>query len=51
MTMLTISVSFQRLMISGYRPDEITRSLRDANVIASILPTVEQTLESVSLAS
>jgi type 2A phosphatase activator TIP41 len=32
-------------------PDAITVALRDANKIAELLPVVEQTLESVSLAS
>ncbi|KAI0909838.1 TIP41-like family-domain-containing protein [Ustulina deusta] len=41
----------QKLLISGLRPDGITIALRDANRIAEILPTVSQTLESVSLAS
>ncbi|KAI3337265.1 type 2A phosphatase activator TIP41 [Xylariaceae sp. AK1471] len=41
----------QKLLISGFRPDEITGALRDANIIAELLPTVEKTLESVSLAS
>ncbi|KAI1818992.1 TIP41-like family-domain-containing protein [Xylaria intraflava] len=40
----------QKLLISGLRPDEITVALRDANRIADILPAVEGTLESVSLA-
>ncbi|KAI1433989.1 TIP41-like family-domain-containing protein [Xylaria sp. CBS 124048] len=40
----------QKLLISGLRPDGITVALRDANHIAEILPTVEYTLESVSLA-
>ncbi|KAI0118909.1 TIP41-like family-domain-containing protein [Nemania sp. FL0031] len=39
----------QKLFISGVRPDGITVALRDANAIAAILPTIEQTLESVSL--
>ncbi|KAI8624391.1 TIP41-like family-domain-containing protein [Xylariaceae sp. FL1651] len=39
----------QKLLISGLRPDGITVALRDANRIAEVLPTVEQTLESVSL--
>ncbi|KAI0191178.1 TIP41-like family-domain-containing protein [Xylaria flabelliformis] len=41
----------QKLFMSGLRPDGITVALRDANSIADILPTVEHTLESVSLAS
>ncbi|KAI1149014.1 TIP41-like family-domain-containing protein [Nemania diffusa] len=41
----------QKLLISGLRPDEITIALRDANRVAEILPVVEQTLESVSLAA
>ncbi|KAI0408623.1 TIP41-like family-domain-containing protein [Xylaria palmicola] len=41
----------QKLLISGLRPDGITVALRDANRIAEILPIVEQSLESVSLAS
>ncbi|KAI0549462.1 TIP41-like family-domain-containing protein [Xylaria curta] len=41
----------QKLFMSGLRPDGITVALRDANRIADILPTVEHTLESVSLAS
>ncbi|GAP89708.2 putative type 2A phosphatase activator TIP41 [Rosellinia necatrix] len=41
----------QKLLMSGLRPDGITIALRDANRIAEILPIVEQTLESVSLAS
>ncbi|RYC58735.1 hypothetical protein CHU98_g7494, partial [Xylaria longipes] len=41
----------QKLFMSGLRPDGITVALRDANRIADILPIVEHTLESVSLAS
>ncbi|TGJ80577.1 hypothetical protein E0Z10_g8171 [Xylaria hypoxylon] len=41
----------QKLLISGLRPDGITIALRDANRIAESLPTIGQTLESVSLAS
>ncbi|KAH8165785.1 hypothetical protein CIB48_g2435 [Xylaria polymorpha] len=41
----------QKLFMSGLRPDGITIALRDANRIADFLPTVEHTLESVSLAS
>ncbi|KAI1743619.1 TIP41-like family-domain-containing protein [Xylaria scruposa] len=41
----------QKLFMSGLRPDGITVALRDANRVADILPTVEHTLESVSLAS
>ncbi|KAI0534667.1 TIP41-like family-domain-containing protein [Xylaria digitata] len=41
----------QALLISGLRPDGITIALRDANRIADILPTISQTLESVSLIS
>ncbi|KAI1302638.1 TIP41-like family-domain-containing protein [Xylaria venustula] len=41
----------QKLLISGLRPDAITVALRDANRIAEVLPTVSQTLESVSLAA
>ncbi|KAI1360646.1 TIP41-like family-domain-containing protein [Xylaria arbuscula] len=41
----------QKLLISGHRPDAITVALRDANQIAEILPIVDGTLESVSLAS
>ncbi|KAI0202768.1 TIP41-like family-domain-containing protein [Astrocystis sublimbata] len=40
----------QKLLMSGLRPDGITIALRDANQIAQILPVVEHTLESVSLA-
>ncbi|KAI0527813.1 TIP41-like family-domain-containing protein [Xylaria bambusicola] len=41
----------QKLLLSGLRPDAITVALRDANSIAEILPIVDGTLESVSLAS
>ncbi|KAI2637386.1 TIP41-like family-domain-containing protein [Xylaria nigripes] len=40
----------QKLLMSGLRPDGITIAMRDANQIAEILPTVEYSLESVSLA-
>ncbi|RWA12154.1 hypothetical protein EKO27_g2972 [Xylaria grammica] len=41
----------QKFLISGLRPDAITIALRDANRIAETLPVIDQTLESVSLAS
>ncbi|KAI5926596.1 TIP41-like family-domain-containing protein [Camillea tinctor] len=39
----------QKLLMTGLRPDAVTVALRDANQIAELLPTLEQTLESVSL--
>ncbi|KAI1630854.1 TIP41-like family-domain-containing protein [Biscogniauxia mediterranea] len=41
----------QKLLMTGLRPDAVTVALRDANQIAELLPTLEQTLESVSLKS
>ncbi|KAI0603048.1 TIP41-like family-domain-containing protein [Biscogniauxia sp. FL1348] len=41
----------QKLLMTGLRPDGVTVALRDANQIAELLPTLEQTLESVSLKS
>ncbi|XDG01534.1 hypothetical protein ABKA04_001149 [Annulohypoxylon sp. FPYF3050] len=40
-----------KLLMSGLIPDAITVAMRDANKIADLLPTVEQTLESISLKS
>ncbi|KAI1808590.1 TIP41-domain-containing protein [Daldinia bambusicola] len=40
-----------KLRMTGLVPDAVTIALRDANKIADLLPTVEQTLESVSLKS
>ncbi|KAI2470422.1 TIP41-domain-containing protein [Annulohypoxylon bovei var. microspora] len=39
----------RKLLMTGLVPDAITVAMRDANKIADLLPTVEQTLESVSL--
>ncbi|KAH8673841.1 TIP41-like family-domain-containing protein [Xylariales sp. PMI_506] len=39
------------LFMTGLLPDTVTIAMRDANKIADLLPVVEQTLESVSLAS
>ncbi|KAI1374555.1 TIP41-domain-containing protein [Hypoxylon crocopeplum] len=41
----------RKLLMTGLVPDAITIALRDANKIADLLPTVEQTLESISLKS
>lgn len=41
----------RKLLMSGLIPDAITVAMRDANKIADLLPTVEQTLESISLKS
>ncbi|KAI2775267.1 TIP41-domain-containing protein [Daldinia loculata] len=41
----------RKLLMTGLVPDAVTIALRDANKIADLLPTVEQTLESVSLRS
>ncbi|KAL7627043.1 Tap42 interacting protein [Parahypoxylon ruwenzoriense] len=41
----------RKLLMTGLTPDAITVAMRDANKIADLLPTVEQTLESVSLKS
>ncbi|KAI1413713.1 TIP41-domain-containing protein [Hypoxylon sp. FL1857] len=41
----------RKLLMTGLVPDAVTVALRDANKIAELLPTVEQTLESVSLKS
>ncbi|KAI1502758.1 TIP41-like family-domain-containing protein [Biscogniauxia marginata] len=41
----------QKLLMTGLRPDAITVALRDANQIVELLPTLEHTLESVSLKS
>ncbi|KAI1213241.1 TIP41-domain-containing protein [Annulohypoxylon truncatum] len=38
-----------KLLMTGLVPDAITVAMRDANKIADLLPTVGQTLESVSL--
>ncbi|KAI1469347.1 TIP41-domain-containing protein [Daldinia caldariorum] len=40
-----------KLRMTGLVPDAVTIALRDANKIADLLPTVEQTLERVSLKS
>ncbi|KAI1659538.1 TIP41-domain-containing protein [Daldinia decipiens] len=39
----------RKLLMTGLVPDAVTIALRDANKIVDLLPTVEQTLESVSL--
>ncbi|KAI1100408.1 TIP41-domain-containing protein [Jackrogersella minutella] len=39
----------RKLLMTGLVPDAVTVALRDANKVADLLPTVEQTLESVSL--
>ncbi|KAI0122278.1 TIP41-domain-containing protein [Daldinia grandis] len=39
----------RKLLMTGLVPDAVTIALRDANKIADLLPTVEQSLESVSL--
>jgi hypothetical protein len=39
----------QAMLISGRLPDDITIALRDPNIIAPMLPIVEQKLEAVSL--
>ncbi|KAI0844991.1 TIP41-domain-containing protein [Daldinia vernicosa] len=41
----------RKLLMTGLVPDAVTIALRDANKIADLLPTVEQTLESISLRS
>ncbi|KAI0883630.1 TIP41-domain-containing protein [Annulohypoxylon maeteangense] len=41
----------RKLLMTGLVPDAITVAMRDANTIADLLPTVEQTLERVSLKS
>ncbi|KAK6953042.1 hypothetical protein Daesc_005340 [Daldinia eschscholtzii] len=41
----------RKLLMTGLVPDAVTIALRDANKIADLLPTVEQTLEGVSLRS
>ncbi|OTB08374.1 hypothetical protein M426DRAFT_316995 [Hypoxylon sp. CI-4A] len=41
----------RKLLMTGLVPDAITVAMRDANQIADLLPTVDQTLESVSLKS
>ncbi|KAI2626575.1 TIP41-domain-containing protein [Hypoxylon sp. NC1633] len=40
-----------KLMMRGLVPDAVTAALRDPNQLAELLPTVEHTLESVSLKS
>ncbi|KAK0710913.1 TIP41-like family-domain-containing protein [Lasiosphaeris hirsuta] len=39
----------RNLLMSGLMPDAITIAMRDSNQLAHLLPTVEQTIESVSL--
>lgn len=46
-----VSASAQKLLMTGLVPDAVIVAMRDANKIADLLPTVEQTLESVSLRS
>ncbi|KAI1078458.1 TIP41-like family-domain-containing protein [Whalleya microplaca] len=41
----------RKLLMTGLMPDGVTVALRDANKVAELLPTIEQTLESVSLKS
>ncbi|KAI5859403.1 TIP41-domain-containing protein [Durotheca rogersii] len=41
----------RKLLMTGLTPDGVTIALRDANRIAELVPTIEQTLESVSLKS
>ncbi|KAI1458324.1 TIP41-domain-containing protein [Annulohypoxylon moriforme] len=41
----------KKLLMTGLVPDAITVAMRDANKIADLLPTVDQTLESILLKS
>lgn len=44
-----LTMDMQKLFMSGRLPDDITIALRDPNVLAPLLPLVEQRTEVVKL--